>query len=127
MALWSGMPSLPDGPTGENPATRDGSERVEDERVRERLEALSEVEAWKSRVAAAAEADPARLARGWQRRFVAEGSRADEMMALYRELGYEVCADPVDPKELDEGCRQCALVAAFRFRTIYTRRTREPD
>jgi hypothetical protein len=89
---------------------------------KERLEALAGIEAWKARVAASAEADPKRVAQGWERRFVTEGSRAGEMMSLYRELGYEVCADPVEPRELDQGCRGCALVAALRFRTIYTRR-----
>jgi len=88
----------------------------------ERLEALAEIEAWKARVAGSVEADPARLAQGWERRFVVEGTRAEEMMALYRELGYEVCADPVETKQLDHGCRECALVAALRFRTLYTRR-----
>jgi hypothetical protein len=88
---------------------------------------LAGIEGWKARVADSMEPDPARIARGWERRFVVEGSRAEEMMAIYRELGYEVCADPVDPKELDDGCRECALVAALRFRTIYTRRSGEGD
>ena len=117
-----------DGPGGFGPL-REGrrpDDGVEPSRE-ERLEALAEIEAWKARVAGSVEPDPARLARGWERRFVVEGSRAEEMMALYRELGYEVCADPVDPRELDDGCRECALVAALRFRTIYTRRPGEGD
>jgi hypothetical protein len=89
------------------------------------VKALAEIEAWKSRVADSMKPDPARLAQGWTRRFVVEGRRVEEMMALYRELGYEVCADPVDPKEMDDGCRECALMAALRFQTIYTRRPRE--
>ena len=117
-----------DGPGGSGPlragwGTDDGVEPSREER----LEALAEIEAWKARVAGSVEPDPARLARGWERRFVVEGSRAEEMTALYRELGYEVCADPVDPEELDDGCRKCALVAALRFRTIYTRRPGEGD
>jgi len=43
------------------------------------------------------------------------------MAALYRELGFEVCMDPVDPNELAHDCQGCALVAGLRFQTLYTR------
>lgn len=66
--------------------------------------------------------DPARLADGWKRRFVTDAARADEAMELYRRLGYEVCADPVDPREWGEECDECYLAALVRFRTIYTRK-----
>ena len=33
--------------------------------------------------------DPARIAEGWERRFMAEGKRAQEMADLYGELGKE--------------------------------------
>jgi hypothetical protein len=92
-----------------------------------RLETLARLEAWKARLAASAAPDPVRLAAGWERRFVVETARADEMMALYRELGFDVCADPVDPGELVGDCRGCALVAALRFRTVYTRRPDSAD
>jgi hypothetical protein len=64
--------------------------------------------------------DPARLAAGWERRFVADPARAEEAVKLYAALGYEVCADPVRPEDLDEGCDACLL--ASHFKTIYTRR-----
>jgi hypothetical protein len=67
-------------------------------------------------------ADPARLAAGWERRFVAAGTRADEAIALYRELGYDVAADAVQPDDLAGACADCAIVAALHFRMIYTRR-----
>ncbi len=65
--------------------------------------------------------DPARLADGWTRRFIADGARAEEAIALYRELGFEVCADPVRPEEIAEECGDCRLLAALKFKTIYTR------
>lgn len=68
--------------------------------------------------------DPARTAAGWERRFVADEVRAAEMIALYRELGYETAADPVRPEELADECSGCRLVAARRYTTIYTRRPR---
>jgi hypothetical protein len=66
--------------------------------------------------------DPKRLAEGWERRFVAEATRAAEMAELYRSLGYEVAADPVRPEDVGEECGECRLVAALRFTVIYTRR-----
>ena len=43
-------------------------------------------------------------------------------MGLYRELGFEVCADPVRPEDLAGECEACRLVAALSFKSIYTRR-----
>ena len=68
--------------------------------------------------------DPGRLADGWERRFIAEGARCEEAMALYRELGFEVVADPLPPEALAGECEDCQLVMALRFRTIYTRSPR---
>ncbi len=65
--------------------------------------------------------DSARFAAGWERRFVADARRAEEAMELYRQLGYEVCADPVTPDDLAPGCDACELATLLRFQTIYTR------
>lgn len=70
-------------------------------------------------------ADPARLADGWQRRFSADGARADEAAALYAELGYDVVADQVSPRELPAGCDGCRVVALLAMKTVYTRERRE--
>ena len=71
-------------------------------------------------------ADPARLAEGWVRRFIADAARADEAVALYRSLGMEAEADPARPDALNAGCGDCQLVQLLNFRVIYTRR-RDPD
>lgn len=68
--------------------------------------------------------DPARIAAGWTRRFIADPERAREAVALYGRLGYEVCADPIRAEELPEDCHGCEVVAGQMFRTIYTRRKR---
>ncbi len=44
------------------------------------------------------------------------------MMALYRELGFEVCADPVTPEQVGDDCADCRLLMVLAFKTIYTRR-----
>jgi hypothetical protein len=68
--------------------------------------------------------DPARVAEGWQRRFIADGPRCEEALRLYRELGYEACADPLTPEDLAGECGDCQLVMALQFKTIYTRSPR---
>jgi hypothetical protein len=67
------------------------------------------------------QADPARLAAGWERRFIADGARCEEMVRLYEELGYEVAADPILPEHAGVDCEDCQLVIRLRFRMIYTR------
>ncbi len=69
--------------------------------------------------------DPARIAQGWQRRFITDVDRVDELAALYRDLGYEVSVDPVRPEELAGECDDCQLVLLRRFHTIYTRKKRD--
>ncbi len=69
--------------------------------------------------------DPARVAAGWQRRFITDATRCKEMSELYRELGYEVCADPVKPQELLDDCQGCRVVVESQFVTIYTRDKRQ--
>ncbi|MEW6130148.1 MAG: hypothetical protein AB1757_24140 [Acidobacteriota bacterium] len=59
---------------------------------------------------------------GWQRRFVADAARAAEVIALYRQLGFEVFAEPVRLIESDEDCDDCRLVMQRDYQTIYTRK-----
>ncbi|MBZ5538671.1 MAG: hypothetical protein LAO31_22210 [Acidobacteriia bacterium] len=66
--------------------------------------------------------DPGLTAAGWERRFIAAGERAREAMELYTQLGFEVCAVPVHPSELEDGCEDCRAVSLLQFKTIYTRK-----
>lgn len=66
--------------------------------------------------------DPSLIARGWERRFIADEQRAREAMELYSQLGYEVRAEPVLPEELPDDCENCKTVVSFYFQTIYTRK-----
>ncbi len=66
---------------------------------------------------------------GWELRFVAEGRRAEEMIALYRELGYEVAVDAVSRGGVTDAgieCLGCRSTAKDRFLAIYTRRVDDP-
>lgn len=65
--------------------------------------------------------NPARLAAGWQRRFVTDAVRAAEAVELYEELGFEAVADPIEVGDVGEQCDGCRVLAALRFRTVYTR------
>jgi hypothetical protein len=76
---------------------------------------------------AALAADPARLAAGWERRFLADGPRAAEAVALYESLGFEVAADPLAGPDLPADCTDCQLATLLAFKTIYTRKPKEND
>lgn len=91
------------------------------------LSMLVEREARRVLSEAQLEPDPERVAAGWERRFITDATRSAEMLELYRELGYEVCADPVRPEELLDDCQGCAVVAESQFVTIYTRDKRRAD
>jgi len=67
--------------------------------------------------------DPARVAAGWERRFVVEARRVEEYVRLYESAGYEVAVDPVRPEQVEESCGDCRVVLALEYRTVYTRRS----
>jgi hypothetical protein len=110
--------------SGSESAKRDGKRRQAET---ESLGRLVEQEARRLLSAEQLEGDPARIADGWERRFIADAQRAKEAMELYEHLGYEVCADPVKAEEVGEECGDCQLLAALQFRVIYTRRRPRPS
>ena len=65
--------------------------------------------------------DPERIAKGWERRFIADETRIAEMVQLYHELGYETVVDPVRAADVVEDCGDCSLVVLQRLKMIYTR------
>lgn len=68
--------------------------------------------------------DPARVAAGWDRRFVIEAARAADLVKLYEDVGFEVAVDPVSPGQLQDECLDCRLVARLGFAQVYVRRRR---
>jgi len=103
----------------------DASKPSPDQSLSQPLGLIVEQEARRALSEAQLEANPERIADGWERRFVADAQRAKEALDLYTEMGFEVCADPVRPDELGEDCEDCMLLAQLRFKTIYTRKKRE--
>lgn len=57
---------------------------------------------------------------GWEKRFTIDEPRLSEMAEQYRELGFEVLLEPVDPSS--EECTSCISVNPQRYKTIYTRK-----
>jgi signal recognition particle subunit SEC65 len=57
---------------------------------------------------------------GWEKRFTIDEPRLSEMAEQYRELGFEVLVEPVDPSS--EECTTCITAAVDRYKTIYTRK-----
>ena len=65
---------------------------------------------------------------GWQKRFVAEEPRLSEMVAMYKETGFEVHLEPVSaiekPDEGSEECQACRICfegAEDKYQVIFTR------
>ena len=67
------------------------------------------------------EADPELVAKGWERRFTTDIKRAEEVIQLYIQLGYEVRAEPVKSEETTECCQNCHSPIGPKLKTIYTR------
>lgn len=57
---------------------------------------------------------------GWEKRFTMDEPRLSEMVEQYRELGFEVLTEPVDPSS--EDCMSCLERDPNRYKTIYTRK-----
>ena len=57
---------------------------------------------------------------GWEKRFTMDEPRLSEMAEQYKELGFEVLLEPVDPSS--EECTVCITASPDRYRTIYTRK-----
>lgn len=66
--------------------------------------------------------DPARLAAGWEFRFVTDARRAEEAVDLYTSLGFEAAADPVQVDRVGDECASCQVVMLLKYKAIYTRR-----
>ena len=89
------------------------------------LASLVRGEALRSDAADRIRPDPARLAAGWERRFVIEKGRAADLALLYVKSGFEVAQDPVSPELLEDECVDCRLVAQLEYVSVYTRRSGE--
>lgn len=86
------------------------------------LASLVRAEAMRSEAASRIRPDPARLAAGWERRFVIERGRAADLARLYVQAGFEVAQDPVPPELLEEECADCRLVVQLGYVSLYTRK-----
>ena len=90
--------------------------------VVKQLGSIVEIEARRAAEEAQIEPDPARVAAGWTRRFATDAKRAAEAVELYRELGYEACADPVRQEDVKGDCEDCKLLMLLQFKMVYTRK-----
>ncbi|MFH1033510.1 MAG: hypothetical protein V1806_03305 [Pseudomonadota bacterium] len=72
-----------------------------------------------------AERESELLAQGWKKQFMANEPRLSEAVAQYRELGFQVHLEPVDPAACrrSSGCTACyeQPQVAEQFKIIFTR------
>lgn len=59
---------------------------------------------------------------GWVKQFSADEPRLSEAVEEYRELGFEVLLEPLDPLEMVGECTSCFRASCDRTKVIYTRR-----
>lgn len=88
----------------------------------EPLSFLVRAEASRASAETRVRSDPARIAEGWERRFVVEARRADEYVQAYEALGFETLVDVARADQVDEECGDCRALLIAEFRIIYTRR-----
>jgi hypothetical protein len=86
------------------------------------LASLVRTEALRADTTARIRPDPARLAAGWERRFVIERERAADLVRLYEQTGHEVAVDSVPAEALRDECDGCRIVFMREYVSIYTRR-----
>ena len=86
------------------------------------LASLVRAEALRDEAAGRIRPDPARIAAGWERRFVIERGRAADLARLYVQAAFEVEMDPVPPELLDDECVDCRLVVQLDYVSLYTRK-----
>ncbi|UCF91183.1 MAG: hypothetical protein JSW39_23370 [Desulfobacterales bacterium] len=63
---------------------------------------------------------------GWQKQAIYDEPRLTEMVALYRQIGFEVHLEPFNPDE-EPGCTGCMQLAPENYRRIFTRKKSETD
>ena len=103
------------------------SDATEDPTHADELSGIVQQEARRVLSDAHFEPKPELVAAGWERRFVTDGRRAQELVDLYTETGFEVHLEPLRAEEFDDECAECALLALLQFSTIYTRRKPKPE
>ena len=59
-------------------------------------------------------------AQGWQRRATYDEPRLSEMIAMYKDIGFEVHVEPIHPEE-ENGCTGCMQLTPDLYKTVYTR------
>lgn len=60
------------------------------------------------------------MAQGWQRRATYDEPRLSEMIALYKNIGFEVHIEPIHPEE-EKNCTGCMEHMPDMYKTVYTR------
>jgi hypothetical protein len=66
--------------------------------------------------------DPALVADGWVRRYLADPERAREAVETYGAAGFEVRLEPLKPGNFAEHCQGCAAIVCRTYVVVYTRK-----
>jgi len=58
----------------------------------------------------------------WEKRNIIEKERVDEIIELYRNIGFEVMVKDFEPDREDEDCNECMKHEPEKYKVIYTRK-----
>ena len=64
-----------------------------------------------------------REAEGWQRQFIADPTRLEEMVEFSQSLGFEVRVEPACEEMRLQECASCFEEVCHKYKTIFVRRT----
>jgi hypothetical protein len=57
----------------------------------------------------------------WIKRNITDEQRVNEVVEIYKMLGYEVKIENLKPEEFEDECNECMKETPERFKVIYTR------
>ncbi len=58
---------------------------------------------------------------GWTQRFLVDPARADDLVDLYRQAGFEVTLHKPTPADFDARCGECPVTVCRTYEMLYTR------
>ena len=60
----------------------------------------------------------------WEKRNVIEKERVDELINLYKDIGFEVLVEDFKPEKSEKECSECMKVNPGKYKVIYTRKVK---
>ncbi|RKY85695.1 hypothetical protein DRQ09_06930 [candidate division KSB1 bacterium] len=60
--------------------------------------------------------------KNWEKRNIIEKERVNELVELYRDIGFEVMVKDFNPDDFDGECSECMKIHPEKYKIIYTKK-----